>query len=88
MVGIFEGSSLVLFGGEVLRGFHWHFCRVITGTIDVAIAAMLAGQRVVRPNETEEVNKKDKLASASSRSVTRARLRSDLPDLLCYVFVW
>jgi preprotein translocase subunit SecF len=71
-------AALVLFGGEVLRGFSLAlFVGSITGTYStIAIASPIAiwwqeklGEAKVR--ETIVPQKKDKMASASRRSVTR-----------------
>lgn len=69
--------SLVLFGGEVLRGFSLAlFVGAITGTYStIAIASPIAIWWQSKLGEAQmkqpEANKKDKLASASRRSVTR-----------------
>ncbi len=69
--------ALVLFGGEVLRGFSLAlFVGAITGTYStIAIASPIAiwwqskiGKAQIKQ---PEMNKQDKLASASRRSVTR-----------------
>ena len=70
--------ALVLFGGEVLRGFSLAlFVGAITGTYStIAIASPIAiwwqsKLGVMRMEETEIGGKKEKLASASRRSVKR-----------------
>ncbi len=69
--------SLVLFGGEVLRAFSLAlFVGAITGTYStIAIASPIAIWWQSKLGEAQmkqpEANKKDKLASASRRTVTR-----------------
>lgn len=69
--------ALVLFGGEVLRGFSLAlFVGAITGTYStIAIASPIAIWWQSKLGKAQmkqpEVNKQDKLASASRRSVTR-----------------